>query len=424
MTAIPSFNPTTHPYRWAMLAGVWLVYFCFGLTVAAMAPLVGAITDDLGLSYSAMGSVFGAWPLVYVASAIPCGALLDRIGPRRGLLLAALVIALSGALRGLAESHVMLFLAVAIFGLGGPLVSVGAPKLISLWFESKDRGLAMGLYISGPALGGIVALSLTNSAAMPLAGGDWRAVLIAYAAFVLFAGALWFAISAHPASRAVEARIAAEPRRPSLEVFGELLKTPAVRLVLLMGVAILFVNHGLANWLPQILRGHGMDDATAGYWASIPHFVGVGAALVIPRFATPRRRFAILLALVLCTAGATLMLHSAGGPVLASGLILQGLARGSLTTVTVLILMETREVGSRRMGAAGGLFFSAAEVGGVLGPLAMGTIHDLTGGFASALYFLTGVCAVVALLLGRLWSISRAAPMPAARGDRVTPADR
>ena len=26
-------------YRWVLLGGVWLIYFCFGLTTASMAPL-------------------------------------------------------------------------------------------------------------------------------------------------------------------------------------------------------------------------------------------------------------------------------------------------------------------------------------------------------------------------------------------------
>lgn len=76
-------DPTTHSYRWVMLGGVWLVYFCFGLTIAQMAPLVGDIKRGLGLNNSEMGVILGAWPLVYIATAIPCGALLDRIGPRR-----------------------------------------------------------------------------------------------------------------------------------------------------------------------------------------------------------------------------------------------------------------------------------------------------------------------------------------------------
>ena len=155
---LPRISPEAHPYRWVMLAGVWLLYFCFGLTVVAMAPLVTPITEELGLSRSAMGGVLGAWPLVYIALAIPCGVLLDRVGARRSLFLAAVIIGLSGALRGLATDHLSLFLAVGVFGLGGPLLSVGAPKLIGLWFEGKERGLAMGVYVTGMALGGIVAL--------------------------------------------------------------------------------------------------------------------------------------------------------------------------------------------------------------------------------------------------------------------------
>lgn len=149
-----------HPYRWAVLGGTWLVYFCFGLTSAALPPLVSVIRADLSLSGSAMGSVLGAWQLVYIGAAIPLGVALDRIGPRRDLLAATLIIALSGALRAIADDHITLFLAVALFGIGGPLISIGAPKLVAVWFDSRERGLAMGLYISGPALGGIVALTM------------------------------------------------------------------------------------------------------------------------------------------------------------------------------------------------------------------------------------------------------------------------
>lgn len=40
-----------------------------------------------------MGSIMGAWQLTYIASAIPCGIFLDRIGSKWALTLGALVIA-------------------------------------------------------------------------------------------------------------------------------------------------------------------------------------------------------------------------------------------------------------------------------------------------------------------------------------------
>ena len=82
-----------------MLAGVWLLYFCFGLTAASLAPLVGPITRDLGVGHAAMGVVFGAWQLVYIAAAAPGGMAMDRIGPRKTLFFAGMAIALSGFLR-------------------------------------------------------------------------------------------------------------------------------------------------------------------------------------------------------------------------------------------------------------------------------------------------------------------------------------
>lgn len=340
--------------------------------------------------------------MVYIASAVPCGAFLDRFGVRRALFLGAAILALSGVLRAFAVDHASLFGAVAVFGLGGPLISIGAPKLVSLWFEGRERGLAMGIYVSGPALGGIASLSLTNSVMMPLLEGNWRGVLLAYAAFVAASGVVWLAISAHPASRAVERATADEPKRRQLRVFAGLLKLRVVRVVLVMSIGIFFFNHALSNWLPEILHSGGMDPRAAGYLASIPILVGVAAALIVTQLALPSRRLVILVSLFACAGAAALLIQGATGPGLVIGLVLQDIARGSLMVVSVLVLMESPEVGSRNIGAAGGLFFSAAEIGGVLGPLTIGLVYDLTGGFAAGLFLLAGLCAGLMILVRAL----------------------
>ena len=400
----PVADAAAQPHRWAMLFGAWLIYFCFGLVATATAPLVGPISRDLGLSASEMGGVFGAWQLVYIVSAMPCGALLDRFGPRRAIAAAALVIALSGAWRALAGGWLDLFLAVALFGVGGPLISIGAPKVIALWFTGAERGVAMGLYITGPALGGIAALSLTNAVVLPLLG-DWRAVMLAYAAMALLGAAAWLFISAHPASRAMERRLAAEPARSQIEVFAALAKLPTVQVMLAIGLGVFFINHGFMNWLPEMLKSRGFAPAEAGFWASLPVAAGIAGSLLIPRFASPPRRLPILLALFVAAGVATQLLHAASATGLVTGLMLQGVARGAMMTVAVLTLLELQGVGARNAGAASGLFFSAAEIGGVLGPLSIGVLYDATGGFDAGLNLLCGLAAalvVLGLLLRRL----------------------
>jgi CP family cyanate transporter-like MFS transporter len=395
-------NLAPNPYRWTMLAGMWSIYFCFSLIVVSTAPLVKPIVEDLGLSLSAMGSLMGAWPLLYIAAAIPAGAFLDRFGVRRALLIAAVIMASSALLRANATGYVSMFIAIALFGVGGPLISVGAPKLISAWFSGRERGLAMGIYITGPSLGGIAALALTNSVFMPLTGNDWRAVLQIYTLITLCAGFIWFLIS-RPAKARVDENVSGRASlSEQIQIFSGLLAMPSVRLVLVMGIGIFAFNHGLNNWLPEILRRGGMSSVQAGYWAALPTAVGVVGALVLPRFATPERRQPMLVGLLLTAAVAAFMINVASGGALAIGLCLQGTARSALMPILMLLLMESEEVGSRNMGAAGGLFFSAAEMGGVLGPLSIGVVADLSGGFTLPLASLSLLATGLALLGFRL----------------------
>ena len=394
------------PWRWAMLAGVWLLYFSFGLTVASLAPIVYQVEKDLGLDHASMGTILGAWPLIYIASSAPCGALLDKYGPKRMLFIAILLISASGALRGISENYIELFLSVVIFGIGGPLISSGAPKVISIWFSGQNRGLAIGIYFTGNALGGISALSLTNSYFLPALENDWRALLFAYSILVLIAGFIWLAVNLHPESKEREKLLAAEKKQTFLEVFRELINLPAVRIIVTMGVFILAFNHGLNNWLPTILKSYGMTASEAGYWASLPTVFGMVASLTLPKLANKERRFPILLFLVLSAAAGSLLIWSAYTPLIAFGVVLQGICRGAMTSILILTLMDHESIPPERVGAVSGLYFSVAEIGGALGPMSMGAAAELTGNFDSSLFLLTALSIGMLILLLRLRRIN------------------
>jgi len=63
-----------------------------------------------------------------------------------------------------------------------------------------------------------------------------------------------------------------------------------------------------------------------------------------------------------------------------------------MVSILTLILMDTPEVGSAYMGAAGGLFFCVSEIGGFAGPLVMGAVVDMTGGFWAGTLFFAVLC--------------------------------
>ena len=380
------------PGRWWKLAGVWALYMAFGLNMAGLAPLVPDIEADLGFSHASMGTVLGAWQFIYIFAAIPCGLVLDRMGTHRALFWGALLIGASGIARGFAQEYFHLLAAVALFGLGGPLISAGAPKVVSENFTGSERGLAMGIYITGPGVGTMLSLLFSQPVLMPLLGGRWGLVLILWGITALAAGLFWLLVGrgvARPADPMT-------PNAPLWDEIGAVLSLAPVRLILLMSIGVFSINHAMSNWLVEVLHNFGAGLKQASLLAVVPAVVGIISALTLPRLATGSRRFSVLAALFTCSLfGSLLFLIGGMGSSLYLALILMGIAGGSMMTVLILTLVEVPGVGERRAGTAGGFFFSAAEIGGVGGPVAIGVLYGGSGGFSSALALL----ALVALLL-------------------------
>ncbi len=402
-----------HPYRWAILAGCWLSYFVFGLSITGLAPLVALIMPDLHISAAEMGTILGAWQFVYVFVAIPLGLALHRFGPGRMLVLGVAIIAASGFLRAEAHSYSGLLIAVALFGLGGPMLSAGIPQTIGRWFSGPERGLAMGLYITGPATAGIIAYASTHAVLLPAMGGDWRAVLRVWAWCAVAAAFVWALIWLGGrrvlAGRAMRSSPTEAGTGSGLAAAREMLHSRPVLLLLLAVIGSFSIDHGLRNWLPEIIRSSGHSPEAAGFLATIPVIMGVISALIFPRLAVPARRALILRLLYALSATGLLLLDAAPPAIMVAGLVLIGLASGAMMTVSLLTLIEQDVVGPGRAGLAGGLFFSVAEIGGVGGPVLIGVVRDLTGGFAVAVGLL---CAVAVLLYANTYLIF-APPRPA-----------
>jgi cyanate permease len=275
--------------------------------------------------------------------------------------------------------------AVALFGAGSPMISIGAPKTISLWFQGRSRGTAVGIYTTGPRIGGVLALSLTNSVVMPLTGNDWRVTFVCYGVLTFGFGLLWWFLA-----RDTKPTIA-EEGTGMMEVFKRLIRIRNVQIVLAMVLLAFATSHGFSDWLPNILEASGMSSTGAGFGASLPLVASIPAVIVIPRLIPSHLRGRFLAFFALLTIVTLLLVVSASGTLLLVGLTIFGIANSLVSPLLILILMDAPEVGSRYMGAAGGMFFCAGETGGFTGPLIMGTLVDITGSFLPGALFLVGL---------------------------------
>jgi len=389
MTSIP---PSQRPYRWVMLSLLCLLYVAFGLVARALSPLVTPIVKDLRLSYTQMGFILGSWQLTYIIVSIIAGTIIDKWGIRKSLLAGTAVIGLSSALRYFPEGFGGMLGAVCLFGVGGSMISIGGPKAISIWFEGRSRGTAIGVFLTGAWTGGILALALTHSIVMPLTGNSWRYTFLIFGAFTFAVGLLWWLFAKDTESSVSTGNLSA------MDVFGRLFRVRQVQIVMALGLLTFATLHGFTNWLPKILEAHDLTPALAGFTASLPLLVGIPSILVVPRLVPPEWRGRFLCCSALGILVALILAVTTSGSVQLAALVLFGVIISPFVPVLVLILMDIPEVGSTYMGSAGGMFYCVAEIGGFTGPLIMGALVDVTGGFLAGVLFFAVLCLAFAVL--------------------------
>jgi cyanate permease len=380
--------------NWPMLALGWTIYFSFGMGVASLVPLVSIIKADLGISYTQMGMLLGAWQLVFMVAAAPGGWAIDRFGPKRVLVFGALIIAVAISLRTFANSFAFLLFTVAFFGLGGPITAVGLAKLVADWFTGASRGLASGIYITGAAAGIAMVLALTHPVFLPLAGG-WREAHLVYGAIAFAIAIAWIVFGRDNPDSTFDrkARKQSNEKGSYLTVITQ----PAVWMVVAVGFAGFLANHGVRNWLPEILEQAGTSREVAGLLGALPAITGIVGSIVVLRLATrgARARRIAILSLLVVTALAVLGLMTATGPLLVLAIMVEGFCAGAFAPLMLNTLMEMPGVGARNTGAAAGLFFSVGELGGTAGPVMMGIAADITGAFGAGLILVAATMIVM-----------------------------
>ncbi|NCG25301.1 MAG: MFS transporter, partial [Actinobacteria bacterium] len=165
-------------HRWRVLLGLIGVYSAFGMAVTALAPMLTLVQEDIGASRGSMGLALGAWAFIFIFTAPLAGRFIDRFGIGWAVSLGGCSVAGSLLARANATSVSSMWLAVALFGVFGPLISASAPTFVARWFpDEAERRRAVGLYVIAPAVGGVAIVATTNSFLLPWFDDSWRTVL-------------------------------------------------------------------------------------------------------------------------------------------------------------------------------------------------------------------------------------------------------
>jgi len=116
--------------------------------IFVVSPIVNFIMADAHLTHWQAGLIIAATPLMFVVFSIPGGLIADRLGVKKTIGLAALVMGAFSLLRGFASDFTFLFGLTCIMGAGVAIVTLSLPKIIVAWFRPKEVGTATGFYLN------------------------------------------------------------------------------------------------------------------------------------------------------------------------------------------------------------------------------------------------------------------------------------
>src|SRR5580658_6165545 len=173
------------PYAWTVVAILIATAVLSYTDRQVLSLLVDPIRGDMGISDTQISLLLGtAFAVIYGIAGIPLGYLADRTS-RRNLRFAGVVVWRLGTIGcGVSHNFAELFASRIVVGLGEAALSPAAISLISDYFPPSRRGTAVGLFLSGIAMG--------NGAAILIGGGVLRAIQLgALAATPLALQAPW-----------------------------------------------------------------------------------------------------------------------------------------------------------------------------------------------------------------------------------------
>jgi sugar phosphate permease len=200
----------------------WLSYATYYLTRKNYAIAKAGIQQSLKVSSTTLGTIDMVYSIGYAAGQFASGALADRIGPRRVLVVGMLLTAGASVWFGFSSLPLVFLLA---WGLNGLAQSTGwSPniKAMTPFFGRVGRGAVMGAWTTCYIVGGLVANPVAEYFDRK---HGWRAVFWGPVAFtVLVALALLFLLprpAPPPVDAAEKARVAEERRAARREVLRQ-----------------------------------------------------------------------------------------------------------------------------------------------------------------------------------------------------------
>lgn len=388
--------PDHHPLplwagRAAALLGIVLVAFTLRQAVAAISPILGDIRVDIPISNIGAGLLGTLPPILLAASGFIAPHVARGIGLDGGIVVALLLVTLGHLVRAFAPGFAVLLAGSVVALAGTGIGNVLLPPIVRRYFPDR---VALLTAVYGCIVG--VSTAVPAALAAPVAERlGWRFSLGIWSVTSVVALVPWLVVIARERRRRLSAAAAVESPPPALV-------TRLWRSRVALSITVLFSSSTICTyaafaWLPEILGDiAGSTPTEAGALLAVTGLISVPCGLIAPLLVARLRNVGWLIA----AGSASFVLGYLGlllAPATLTLLWVLLIGSGSILFPVNLVLFNVRTRTHGGTVALSGFAQGIAYALGALGPLLMGLLHDVSGGWTLPLLFLLAVALVAAI---------------------------
>jgi len=364
------------------------------MDVGILSFIIAALAVDWGLNSSQMGWIASVNSIGMAVGALFFGALADKVGRKQIFMWTLIIFSVASGLSAFTTT-LTLFLILRFFvgmGLGGELPV--ASTLVSESVKAEERGrvvvLLESFWAGGWLIAALIAYFVIPAEFWPIEG--WRIALLITAIPAFYAIYIRMKLPDSPQFRVKEE----SKKRSVFQNIATLWEKKHARSTLMLWIlwfAVVFSYYGMFLWLPSVMVGKGFDLISSFKYVLIMTLAQLPGYFTAAWFIEKFGRKFVLVTYLLGTAASAFVF---GGAETIETLLISGMLLSffNLGAWGALYAYTPEQYPAIVRGTGAGMAAAIGRVGGIFGPLLVGTL--LTKGFDIS-YIFTIFCGAIVI---------------------------